>query len=42
MNNTQPLRIVDGQFMRGNSIVKAEIGNREQIECLQAYERAEK
>lgn len=38
MDNTQPLRIVNGQFMRGNNIIEPEIGNREQIECLQAYE----
>ena len=42
MDFTQPLRIENGQFMRGNNIEKPEIGNREQIECLQAYERAEK
>ena len=40
MDNTQPLRIVNGQFMRGNNIIEPEIGNREQIECLQAYEKA--
>lgn len=36
----QPLRIVNGQFMRGNNIIEPEIGNREQIVCLQAYEKA--
>ena len=36
----KPLRIENGQFMRGDSIVKPEIGNRDQIELLQAYERA--
>ena len=41
MDNTQPLRIVNGQFMRGNNIIEPEIGNREQIECLQAYEKAD-
>lgn len=40
MNDTQSLRIENGQFMRGNCIVQLEIGNREQIECLQAYEKA--
>lgn len=40
MNETQSLRIENGQFMRGNCIVEPEIGNREQIECLQAYEKA--
>lgn len=40
MNSTHPLRIVNGEFMRGNNIEKPEIGNREQIECLQAYEKA--
>lgn len=40
MDNTQPLRIVNGQFMRGNNIIEPEIGNREQIECLQAYEKS--
>lgn len=40
MDNTQPLRIVNGKFMRGNNIIEPEIGNREQIVCLQAYEKA--
>lgn len=40
MNSTHPLRIVNGEFMRGNNIEKPEIGNREQIECLQAHEKA--
>ena len=40
MNETQSLRIENGQFMRGNCIVEPEIGNREQIECLQSYEKA--
>lgn len=29
MNSTHPLRIVNGEFMRGNNIEKPEIGNRE-------------
>ena len=33
----QPLRIVNGQFMRGNNIIEPEIGNREQIECLGCF-----
>lgn len=40
MNSTHPLRIVNGEFMRGNNIEKPEIGNQEQIECLQAHEKA--
>lgn len=41
-NNTgkQPLRLVDGQFMRGNYVVAPVIGDREQIALLQAEERA--
>ena len=35
----QPLRLVDGQFMRGDEVVAPEIGNREQIALLQAEER---
>ena len=34
-----PLKIVNGKFMRGNVEVKPEISNREQILCLQNYER---
>lgn len=36
---SEQLRIVNGKFMRGNVEVKPEIGNREQIMCLQNYER---
>lgn len=36
---SEQLRIVNGKFMRGNDEVKPEIGNREQILCLQNYER---
>lgn len=39
MNNSEPLRIERGQFMRGSEIVAPEIGNREQIQLLQYYER---
>ena len=41
-NNTgkQPLRLVDGQFMRGNYVVAPVIGDREQIALLQAAERS--
>lgn len=35
----QPLRLVGGKFMRGNVEEAPEIGNREQIELLQSYER---
>jgi redox-regulated HSP33 family molecular chaperone len=35
----QPLRLVDGKFMRGNQEVAPEIGNREQIALLQKVER---
>lgn len=35
----KPLRLVDGQFMRGDEVVAPEIGNREQIALLQAEER---
>lgn len=30
----EALRIINGQFMRGDEIVRPEIGNLEQIECL--------
>lgn len=41
-NNTgkQPLRLVDGKFMRGGFVVAPVIGDREQIALLQAEERA--
>lgn len=41
-NNTkqEPLRLVDGKFMRGNYVVAPVIGDREQIALLQAEERA--
>lgn len=41
-NNTkkEPLRLVDGQFMRGGFVVAPVIGDREQIALLQAEERA--
>lgn len=39
MESPKTLRIENGQFMRGNTIVKPEIGNKEQIECFQALER---
>lgn len=35
----QPLRLVDGKFMRGDVEVKPEIGNPEQIALLQKIER---
>lgn len=35
----QPLRLVDGKFMRGDVEVKPEIGNPEQISLLQNIER---
>lgn len=35
----QPLRLVDGKFMRGDIEVKPEIGNPEQIALLQKIER---
>ena len=35
----QPLRLVDGKFMRGDVEVKPEIGNPEQIALLQNIER---
>ncbi len=35
----QPLRIVNGQFMRGSEVIAPEIGNREQIALLQSIER---
>ena len=35
----QPLRLVDGQFTRGDEVVAPEIGNREQIALLQKAER---
>lgn len=35
----QPLRFVDGKFMRGDIEVKPEIGNPEQIALLQKIER---
>lgn len=38
-NNSEPLRIERGQFMRGSEIVAPEIDNREQIQLLQYYER---
>lgn len=34
-----PLRIENGKFMRGKEEVSPEIGNQEQIECLQSLER---
>lgn len=41
-NNTkqEPLRLVDGKFMRGGFVVAPVIGDREQIALLQAEERA--
>ena len=41
-NNTkrEPLRLVDGKFMRGGFVVAPVIGDREQIALLQAAERA--
>lgn len=41
-NNTkkEPLRLVDGKFMRGGFEVAPVIGDREQIALLQAAERA--
>lgn len=41
-NNTkrEPLRLVDGKFMRGGVVVAPVIGDREQIALLQAEERA--
>lgn len=41
-NNTkrEPLRLVDGKFMRGGFVVTPVIGDREQIALLQAAERA--
>lgn len=43
-NNTkrEPLRLVDGKFMRGGFVVAPVIGDREQIALLQAEERAAK
>lgn len=38
-DNLQPLRLVNGKFMRGNVEEKPEIGNVEQITCLQKYIR---
>lgn len=35
----QPLRLVDGKFIRGDVEVKPEIGNTEQIALLQKIER---
>lgn len=35
----QPLRLVDGKFMRGDVEIKPEIGNPEQIALLQNIER---
>ena len=35
----QPLRLMDGKFMRGNVEEKPEIGNPEQIALLQKIER---
>jgi len=41
-NNTkrEPLRLVDGKFMRGGFVIAPVIGDREQIALLQAEERA--
>lgn len=41
-NNTkrEPLRLVDGKFMRGGFMIAPVIGDREQIALLQAEERA--
>lgn len=41
-NNTkkEPLRLVDGKFMRGGFVVAPVIGDREQTALLQAAERA--
>lgn len=36
----EPLRLVDGKFMRGGFVVAPVIGDREQIALLQAEERA--
>lgn len=36
----EPLRLVDGKFMRGGFVVAPVIGDREQIALLQAAERA--
>lgn len=39
-NNTkrEPLRLVDGKFMRGGFVIAPVIGDREQIALLQAAE----
>lgn len=36
----EPLRLVDGKFMRGGFVIAPVIGDREQIALLQAEERA--
>lgn len=36
----EPLRLVDGKFMRGGFVIAPVIGDREQIALLQAAERA--
>lgn len=37
---SEPLRLVDGKFMRGGFVIAPVIGDREQIALLQAEERA--
>lgn len=41
-NNTkrEPLRLVDGKFMRGGFVIAPVIGDRERVALLQAEERA--